>query len=163
MKNKAFTKNNPSTKKSRFTDKVSPKIPKGVLSCSLVGVAVAVVLAVILSLLLAFVLLQTADPTAYVTPTALSVLYVSAFIGGFSASLINRGSAVLCGVTVGLAILALDYLLSFTLSGNMSADYGLLGYAALRIAIPVCSLIGAFIGVTKNTSVKNTRNNYKKR
>ena len=161
MKSKAITKSRLSNTKKRFTDSVGSRNRFSVWRCSAIGFGVSVGLAVLLCLLLTAILIGADDPAALAAPTAFSILYVSAFVGGAVASCLKRGSAVLCGLAVGLAILLLTFLLSFTADSSLASDYGFTEAALLRTAIPACSLLGAV--AIKKQPTPNRQKNYKKR
>ena len=163
MKNKVFTKSRLSNKRPHFTDSVKNKTRLGVFRCSFIGLAVSVGVSILLCLISASILLATDDPARIVTPTAFSILYVSAFVGGAIASSLKRGSAFLCGTAVGTAILLITYLLSFAASHIAKNDFSFTEATALRIAIPVCSLMGALAGIAKKAPTPSGRKNLKKR
>ena len=137
--------------------------PKGIFPCSAVGAAIAVLTAILLTFAVSAILYSTADPTRFIAPAALSVLYISALAGGFAAARFNRGSALLCGLLVGVMMLAFAFTVSLPISKNLSSDYGVLSAIGLRAAVIACALIGAFIGVTKNSTSVKKRKNHKKR
>ncbi len=163
MKNKVSQKSARTISHGRTTDRIKSYTPKGILPCSAIGTLVGIAAVLALALLLSYLLYQTADPGKYVTPVALSALYISAFIGGFTSSRLNKGSALLCGVSVGAMLTVLTFLLSLAVNGRLSADYGLAGSLALRAAIIVCSVIGAYVGAMKKEQNKKRNNKYKKR
>lgn len=163
MKNTVSTKKRHDGGHARFTDKAHSRAPKGLIPCSLTGVTVAVGAMLLLSLALSAVVYSTSDPSAYVTPVAFTVLYISALAGGFTASRLNRHSAVLCGVTVGMVLLVIMFVFSLAVKSSLGADYGVEGEIGLRAAVIVCSLMGAFIGVMKNTNTNKNIKKHKKR
>lgn len=132
-------------------------IKKGILPCSLMGALVAVLTAVLLAFVLAAILYKTADPARYVTPTAFSALYVSALLGGFTATRLNKGSALLCGLAVGVLLVALAFVASLPVGNKLSSDYGITLSVALRAAVIGCALMGAFIGAAKSFDTKNKK------
>ncbi len=163
MKNKVSKNPLRSVGHARVSDGISSHMPKGFFRCSLMGTVIAMAIGVLLAIIVAFVIYQTADPTRYITPAALSVLYISSLFGGFAAARFNRGSALLCGLTTGALLLAATFIFSLPISENMSSDYNVINAVALRAAVLVCSIIGAFIGVSKKKPDKKRKKNYKKR
>ena len=163
MKNKVSKNRLRSVGHARVSDTIGSHMPKGFFRCSLAGAVTVMAIGTVLAVVLAFVIYKTADPTRYITPAALSALYISSLLGGFAAARLNKGSALLCGLTTGALLLATTFIISLPISENMSAEYNLINAVALRAAVLVCSIIGAFIGVSKKTTDKKRRKNYKKR
>ena len=163
MKNKVSKNSLRSVGHARVSDGIGSHMPKGFFRCSLLGAAIAMALGTVLAVVVAFALYQAADPTRYITPAALSVLYISSLLGGFAATRLNLGSALLCGLTTGALLLAVSFIISLAISPSMSSEYNIINAIALRAAVLVCSIIGAFIGVSKKKHDKKRRKNYKKR
>ena len=148
---------------ARGIDGIKSFTPKGLLPCSAVGAAIAVLCALLLTFAVSAILYSTSDPSRLITPAAFSVLYISALAGGFAAARFNRGSALLCGLLVGAMLVVFGFTVSLPISRSLSSDYGIPVEIGLRVAVIVCSLIGAFIGVTKNTTNVKKRKIHKKR
>ena len=138
-------------------------VPKGIIPCSLAGTVIAIVLAVLINFIMAAVIYKTADPARYIVPAAFTSLYIAAFTGGGSASRLNGGSALLCGMLCGSIFIATGFMLSLFIQNGASDEYGIIGGLSLRVAIIFCSVFGAFIGTTKKISKNKKRKNHKKR
>lgn len=136
--------------------------PQGIIPCTVSGILISVAVILLLSIIVSAIIYQTDDPAIYVAPAAYSVLYVSALMGGFMAARFNKKSALLCGLIVGCGLILLTFIISLTIPKELSTDYGIIENISLRLAIIVCSIIGAFIGVSDRSTVKK-RKNHKKR
>ena len=163
MKNKVSKNSLRSIGHARITGGIKTRVPKGFLSCSLIGAVIAIAISALLAVVLSYVLYKTDDPTRYLTPVALSVLYISALMGGFRAVRFNKGSALLCGLITGVLLLAVTFIFSLPIKQSLSSDHSILNAVALRAAVVVCSIIGAFIGISKPNPDKKRRKNHKKR
>lgn len=163
MKNQLLQKRHRLSGHARDIGARTSYVPKGIIPCSLAGCGIAFALAILLAFIMAAVIYRTADPARYVAPAAFSALYISAFIGGVSASSLNRGSALLCGGLCGIMLLVLAFLLSLFIGSEAAAEYSLIEGILLRSAVIVCSVFGAFIGTTKKISKNKKRKNHKKR
>lgn len=131
-----------------FTDKLRVVGPRGILASSLRGLAAALICCVSLLFIVSAAVYSTSDPNRFVTPAALSVLYISALLGGFTAARLNRGSALLCGLLTGSLFLAVLLLLSFLMRASLSAEHSVVRALGLRgIAVGI-SILGAGIGVS---------------
>ena len=163
MKNEISRKKYKSVGHARNLNSINPFSPKGIMPCSLMGAAFSLIMAVLLGLISAALIYKTADPASFVVPAALSALYISALLGGFFASRLNGGSALLCGLLTGVILAALTFILSLPINESLSSDYKIIESLSLRTAVIVCTIIGAFIGVTKQNSKSKKRKNHKKR
>jgi putative membrane protein (TIGR04086 family) len=163
MKNKVSKNSSRSIGHARITGGIKARVPKGFLPCSLIGALIAIAISAVLAIVFSYILYKTADPTRYLTPVALSVLYVSALLGGFIAVRFNSGSALLCGLVTGVLLIAITFIFSLLVKQSLSSDHSAMDAIALRATIPVCSIIGAFIGNSKPSSDKKRRKNHKKR
>ena len=163
MKNKASQKRAYSQAHSRATDRIGRGSPRGIIPCSAAGALASIILILIMAIVLSYLLSKAADPIRLVTPTALCALYISALIGGFIATRLNKCSALLCGICVGTAIAALGFIISLTISDSLSSGASTSRSLMLRLSIIVCSVIGSYIGNLKKTPSKKRHNNYKKR
>ena len=127
----------------------SSRMPRGILPSSLIGFAIAITCGLLLAFIWALIIYKTSDPTKLVIPSAFTALYISAFAGGVASTRLNNGSALLCGLCVGAFMLMASLALSLPITGALSSGYKLTEALALRSAIMVCSLIGAFTGVSR--------------
>lgn len=160
MKNEILRKKYKTVGHARHTDRLGSFTPRGVLCCSALGAAASLVCGILLGLVMALVLYRTADPARYVTPAALSVLYVSALLGGTIAYRANKRSALLCGAISGAILLAIMLLVSLPF-GIGSSDHGIISALTLRALVIAASVVGAFMGAIEPS--KKKRKNYKKR
>lgn len=163
MKNEISRKKYRQVGHARDVNRIGSSIPKGILPCSAIGTVLSIAFTLLLGFIMAAILYRTADPARYIVPTAFSVLYISALIGGFFASKVNGGSALLCGLLTGAMLLALTFIISLLVSSELSSDYGIIENISLRAALIVCTILGAFIGITKQHSKKQKKKNHKKR
>ena len=136
--------------------------PRGIIPCAVIGSFIALVGVVIITFVISAILYQTEDPTKYIMPAAFSSLYISSLFGGFTASKLNKGSALLCGIGVGVILLLLTFVISLVIPNEHSSDYGVLESLSLRAALAICPVLGAFIGVS-GASKSKKRKNHKKR
>ena len=163
MKNKASQKRAYTSAHSRTSERIGRKAPKGIIPCSVAGALVSIILLLIMAVVLSYLLSKTADPIRYVTPTAFSALYLSALIGGFVATGLNKCSALLCGICVGSMLAAFGFLVSLAVDSSLASGMTLTNSILLRLVIIVCSTIGAYIGVIKKTPDRKRYNKHKKR
>lgn len=117
-----------------------------------------------ITLLVAAVLLLSAslaayflpDPAVAIPPMALLAAALTAMIGGFSAARIHGHAALLCGLTNGTLFMAGMILISLFLHPYASG-YGALEACLLHIGFPLCSVVGAYLGIRKPTSPKKRK------
>ena len=114
----------------------------------LTGTACSILTAVILSLVFSAVALAFGDPNAPVIAFSLSALIIASFLGGFVALKLNSSSALACGLITGALLLLLCVFCTFIFPGENSSSSAI-GIIAFRVAIPVSSLAGAYIGLSK--------------
>ncbi len=132
----------------KWTGKLKSRAPKGILSCSLCGLGIAMAVGICLLFAMSAVIYSTNDPNRFVSPAALSVLYISSLFGGFSAAKLNRGSALLCGLLSSCMLLAILFLMSLFVEPTLATDRSLIASLGERgIAIGI-SVLGAAIGVS---------------
>ena len=131
-----------------WTGKLKSRAPRGILSCSLYGFGISLLIGICLLFAVSAVIYSTDDPHRFVAPAALSVLYISALLGGFFAAKLNRGSALLCGLLTAVMLLALLFLLSLFVDPSLTEDKSLVAALGERgIAIGI-SCLGSAIGVS---------------
>lgn len=148
MNSRATKKPGRASDNKRLTGAIKSTAPRGLLSSSLRGFAVAVLCGIALLFVAALAVYSFADPNRYITPTALSVLFISSLLGGFAAAKINRGSALLCGLITASFFLAALFLLSLFMDTSLSAGYNLALSLGLRGIAIGTSVLGAYIGVS---------------
>ena len=136
--------------------KSKPKSPVGFLKSSAIGALAAVAILILLGFLLSYILYMTDDPGRYITPIAFCALYIAALAGGNLALRLNRVSPLLCGLSVGAILTVLTFLLSLTVNYTLSSGYTISGALGLRLAIIVCSVIGAYTGTVKKEAKRNS-------
>ena len=163
MKDKVWQKNRAVHRRSADNGLFKSGFPKGIVHCCAVGLLFSVILGVFLALVMSWIICETDDPARYVTPTALIALYVPAFFGGFAAAVLNKKSALLCGLGVGVMLVALMFIASLLISNTLSGENGVISAVALRMAVLVSSILGAFVGITKKSSRKKCAKKHKKR
>ena len=142
-----------------LTGSIKASAPRGILSSSLRGLAAALVLGLVLLIAISAIVYSTDDPTRFVMPAALTVLYICSFFGGLIAAKINRGSALLCGGLTSLMLLSLLFVASLCVSPSLSADFGIPMSLGLRGIAMAVSLIGAFLGAGEKKSKKRKNKN----
>ncbi len=129
------------------------------LRCSVIGALSSIGITLLLGVVASLILFKTNDPLKYITPSALSILYVSTLLGGYISSRINKRSAVLCGLLSSIFVLLVFFLVSLFIPVSHSSGYDVLGEVALKLAVIVSSIVGAFIGTgnNKKSSVKRKK------
>lgn len=163
MKNEISRKKYRSIGHARDINSIRAFAPKGILLCSAIGVGISAIMALLLGFIMTSVIYKTADPASYIVPAAFSALYISALGGGFFASKLNGGSALLCGLLTGAMLLAIAFIISLSINNELSSGYGIIENISLRAALIVCTVIGAFIGTTKQNPQSKKRKKHKKR
>ena len=144
-----------------FTAIQKTKGPQGFVSSSLRGLAAALISVFVLVIISAVALYATDDPTRFVFPVALAVLYLSLLFGGWFAARLNHGSALLCGSLVALLYMGLLFVGSLVLPSSLSADFtsgAALGFRGIGFLL---CLIGAFMGAGERKR-KNKKTKYYK-
>jgi len=142
------------TDRTGLTGSIRSSAPRGILSSSLRGLAASLIFGILLLIATSAIVYATDDPTRFVLPTALTVLYISSFLGGLVSARSNRGSALLCGGLTSLMLLSLLFAASLCVSPALSADFGLPMSFGLRGIAMAASLVGAFLGVGEKKSKK---------
>ena len=120
-------------------------ISEGILLArnTLIGTGIAVVIALLLLLLATAVTLRAKDPQAWIAPTAIGILYVTAMIAGGTARHLHRQSPIACGLLAGLILLLLCMVLSLFLPRDSQTAEGLYW---IRLAAPLFAVMGSYIG-----------------
>ncbi len=96
------------------------------------------------------------DPAVAIPPMALLAAALTAMIGGFSAARIHGHAALLCGLTNGTLFMAGMILVSLFLHPYASG-YGALESCLLHVGFPLCSVVGAYLGVRRPTARKKRK------
>lgn len=90
--------------------------------------------------------LMTDDPTAFIEPTGYVSALVTAFLGGFICSKIDKQSPYLVGIISGAGFVIISVLLSFTLPHSLASGMNiwlrLCLHAITFILFPIGTLIG---------------------
>lgn len=157
MKSKHSKKTGRARSKQSLTEGIKSKAPRGVLSSSLRGLSVALLVGFCLLMVASVAIYSLADPNRYVSSASLSVLLISALFGGFAATRINGGSALLCGLLTAALLLAVTFLLSLPLSTSLSADRPISLSVGLRGIAIGASVLGALIGAKEKKKKKKRR------
>ena len=121
----------------------------GLLRHALTGTAISAIAGAALLLISAGIAYSCDDPHSVTTPLALLSLYLSALIGGFSASRMHRSDALLCGTVSGGVLMLLYLLLSCFLSEGFETPLPLYLLLILRLMIVVCAILGGFLGLPR--------------
>lgn len=100
-----------------------------------------------------------ADPVSFALPASLATLYLSIAASGFTAAR-KSDAPLLAGVIVGAVWLVLILLLSLIAGDAGGCGFGTVGSLFAHTAIPVASLLGAYIGKRR---VKRPSSHHKKR
>lgn len=146
-------------RRNKLTDSIKAPAKQGILFATIRGVLASVILFLLLLAIATVVLYRCADPTRWVMPTSLTVLYVCCFFGGLIGAKQNRGGALLCGVTVSSLFLLLLFIASLLLNPTLSAEHSLpLSFGLRGIGIAL-AIPGAFLGTGEK---KNKKKNHKK-
>lgn len=157
MNSKTSKKQGRAQNRNRLTGAIKSAAPRGILPSSLRGLAAALICCAVLMLIVSAIVYSTADPNRYVTPAALTVLYISCFCGGLISAKLNRGAALVCGTLVSVMLLILLFGASLLLDPTLSAEHSLplaIGLRGIAIAI---SILGAFIGAGERKKKKINR------
>ncbi len=104
-------------------------------------------LSILATVLIAAAFYATADPNRFISPAAISILFISSLLGGFVSSKKNKGSALLCGLIYAGMLLVLILTVSLFFNTNLSAEYSLPTSFGLRGIAAALSVLGAFIGI----------------
>ena len=117
------------------------------LHSALYSLLIAIGVSLGLLLIGSAVALQTSDPTALVDPIGYVSLFITAFLGGFAASKLNKHSPYLASILCGGAFILLSMLFSLalphTLDSGMNVWSRLFLHALTLFTFPV----GTFAGI----------------
>ena len=106
---------------------------------------VTLLVGVLLLLATTALLMTTEDPAKHHVPLALASLYLSALLGGITATrFCHRRAPAFCGIGIGVLLLALFATLSLLLPREL-ASHGALDVLA-KAAVPAASILGAMLG-----------------
>ena len=142
--------------RKKLTETIKTPARHGILHATLSGAAFSLASCLILLFVSSFVLYRCSDPSRYVTPTALCVLYFSCFFGGLTGAKSNhRQGALLCGVAVSSLLYLVLFAISLLLTPTLSQEYGLplsIGIRGIGMGV---AILGALMGSrNKNTNKK---------
>ena len=113
-----------------------------------IGSISSMLIAVILSFVLSAVALAFSDPNEVISALSLSALILASFCGGFITLKMNSSSALACGLITGTITLLFCVFLSFIFpKGDGTANA--LGVIVFRAVIPITSLLGAYVALSK--------------
>ena len=113
------------------------------------GMLFALLCAATLSFIGSLVCLRLSDPLSAIQPMGLSILYVSALLGGILTVRRHEKKALLCGVLCGLFLLIFFWILSLFFRGDGSFSFSL--RLLLRVLIVLFSILGACLGQKRQT------------
>ncbi len=121
---------------------------------------ITVVTGLLLLLLFTALLLRVKDPNRYQTITGCTLLYLSAFVGGFAALRLNhRRAPLLCGLGEGTLLLAIWALIGLFLPTAWKGDTS----AVLSLLAHVCLLPAAALGAWAGSRGSGQRKRRRKR
>lgn len=96
--------------------------------------------------------LMTDDPTAFISPIGYVVKFISAFLGGFICSKLDRRSPYLTSALTGCAYVLLSMLFSFTLSHTLASGMNIWTRLALHVLSFALFPVGTIVGVKSEKS-----------
>ena len=163
MKNKVLQKYRGTSKHASGSKSLNSRFSNGLFPCCAIGFLVSVAICIIGSLLFSWIICKTDDPARYVTPVAFSALYVASFFGGFTAARMTKRSALLCGLCVGIMIVTITFVASFAVNDALTDNYDMISAIALRVAVLICSIFGAFLGIKRKSPRKKGAKKYNMR
>ena len=108
------------------------------------GASFSLLCATALMLIGALLCLRSVDPLALILPIGLSVLYLSALLGGIITVRRQGARALLCGALCGIFLLVFFWIVALFFRGEASFSFALT--FLLRLLIPLFSIFGAFLG-----------------
>ena len=119
----------------------------GILQSAAIGVGASLLCAAVLLLIGALICHRSQDPNQMTLPLGLSVLYLSALLGGIVTVRHRGGSALLCGSICGVLLLILFWIISVFFQGTdaFSLPLSLL----LRSLTAFFSILGAYLGLRR--------------
>ena len=110
---------------------------------ALIGAGIAVAFAFLLLLLTTAMILRAKDPQAWIAPTAIGTLYLTAMIAGATTRHFQRRSPIACGLLAGVILLLFGIVLSLFLPRDAQTAEG---YWWIRLAAPLFAVMGSYIG-----------------
>ena len=155
MKTQTSKKHGQAHKKARLTDGLRSTAPLGLLPSCLRGVAATLICCVVLLFAASAIVYSLNDPNRYVIPAALTILYVSCFLGGLVSAKCNKGGALVCGLAVAGMVLLPMLAISPLLDPSLSSEHSLPLAVGLRGIAVVFSVLGAFAGSGERKKTKN--------
>ena len=117
-----------------------------VRSC-FIGFGVSVAVAAGLWLAASVISYAQNDPDAFVGTLGFAAIYLAALVAGFVSVKINKERALACGALSGFLLALLFFVISLFFSGDYSSNYPFIVGVALRAAMILMSVLGAFAAV----------------
>ena len=125
------------------------------VSCIAMGVFSTVAIFFVLLVIFSYIVSGMKSPHIYLTPLSFFAIYSSSFLGGFIATLKNKGrDTLLCGLisgTISAILLCLTFLIIGAIFNTESAPIAWL-FRALTV---VFSLFGALLATKKKQRVRH--------
>lgn len=147
MQHKSFSK--PKVIPGRTPDAIPKSRRTPILLCGVFGMFFSVLFGLVLCLVSAGILYSLEDPSAFIEPVTLCLLFLSALAGGYVAARKRGGSFLLCGLSFSVFYLIFLFLVSLVLPGSSwigdPAGYNL----GQRGVVVLCALLGAAIASYK--------------
>lgn len=125
----------------------------------------AVLLGTLTFLITSFVLLAVAsmiclklpDPSVFLFPFSLVILFLPSLIGGIVAVKVRGGAAIPIGLMTGVILFLLSLMAALLLPGAPSGTLSFSLSLILRLLIPVFSTLGALLGIHLQPKPKHRR------
>ena len=143
-------KNHPTHKKIRKTDKSQTFN----MQSSALGLLITLIIAIALLLLGSLVAYYSNDPSAFIEPIGYVTPFISAILGGFACSKLNKRDPIPCSALCGGYFVLLSMLASCALPHSLSSSMSIWIRLLIHTLILICFPIGAIMGIKSNNKHK---------
>ena len=129
-----------------------------ILSASIKSALIALAVSVALSFAACAAAISGSDPTAYILPLSLAVLYISSLLAGFLSARFKGDSALICGLLSGGLFMLLTKLVTLFLPDGAPSERQMHVSLLLHFLIFLFSALGAYLARNISKSRKPKRN-----
>lgn len=148
-------------KKIKRTSHKSQSALDNALKSTLFSLAVTIAISLAMLLLCTGIALATPDPTALVEPIGYVTPFVTAFLGGFACSKLNKSAPYPSSLLTGAGFVLLSMFLSFALPHSLASGLNIFSRLALHalsfLLFPLGTLIGVKASRTSHTLKRKKR------
>ena len=131
--------------------------PAAIIRSSFIGAGIAVIVSAVLLFAATLIAYANADPESVTGMLGLAAIYIASMSAGFCSVRINRQSALACGALSGFLLALLFFVVSLFFDTSYSSEYPIVAKLALRAAILLMSVLGAYAGLHRGSGKRRKR------